>query len=231
MQPSERNRQLNKDGFESLSIPGYVMKKNQSRGPSHGQSMPQVMYHKARDMLRKAKTSKEWFVRDYSGKMGHRCSLAKVIVWWRLDRRENQTVRSTCLGRPFLWSYTCRKGTMAKKLENVLNKEGKEGKIRQRPDFREAKHTYRWLYKEHVESTGQGSKSIHPAQQRWQNFQQQFDEHEEYAYMVHPRTGWIYYSSTIFRLHLRSGSRTMNGSRNKVGIIGDLQRGLNSNNF
>ena len=56
-----------------------------------------------------------------------------------------------------------------------------EGKIRQRPDFREAKHTYRRLHKEHVESTGQGNKSIHPAQQRRENSQQQFDEHAAYA--------------------------------------------------
>ena len=30
MQPSERNQQLNKDRFVALSIPGYVIKKNQS---------------------------------------------------------------------------------------------------------------------------------------------------------------------------------------------------------
>ena len=46
-----------------------------------------------------------------------------------------------------------------------FNKEGKEGPMRQRPDFREAKHAYRQLYKEHAESTGGGNKSIHPAQQ------------------------------------------------------------------
>ena len=33
------------------------------------------------------------------------------------------------------------------------------------------------------------------------------------------------------RLHPRSGSRTINGSGIKIGIIGDLQPGLNSNNF
>ena len=55
MQPWERNRQLNRDRFDSLSIPGYVIKKNQSRGARHGQSMRQVMYHKAREKLRKAK--------------------------------------------------------------------------------------------------------------------------------------------------------------------------------
>ena len=78
----------------------------------------------------------------------------------------------------------------------VLGKEGVQGPIRQRPDLREAKHAYRRLSKEHVESTGQGNKSIHPAQQRRQNSQQQFDEHEECAFSVHPRIGWRYYLST-----------------------------------
>ena len=47
------NRQYNKDRFDILPTHGYVTKKNQSRGPRHGQSMRQIMYHKARDMLRK----------------------------------------------------------------------------------------------------------------------------------------------------------------------------------
>ena len=111
----------------------------------------------------------------------------------------------------------------------VSDQEGVQGPMRQRPDFREAKHAYRRLYKEHVESTGQGNKSIHPAQQRRQNSQQQFDEHEEYACTVHLELdGDIILQQ--FRLHPRSGSRTMNGSRNKIGIIGDLQPGLNSKN-
>ena len=73
MQPSER-KQLNKDRFDSLSIHEYVMKKNQSRGPRHGQSMRQILYHKARDMLRKAKFPKK------GEKMAHRCRRSEVIV-------------------------------------------------------------------------------------------------------------------------------------------------------
>ena len=79
---------------------------------------------------------------------------------------------------------------MAKELEIVFNKEGVEGKTRQRPDVREAEHAYCRLYKEHVESTRQGNKSIHPAQQRRQNSQQQFDEHEAYAFTVLP-SNWM----------------------------------------
>ena len=61
---------------------------------------------------------------------------------------------------------------MGEELEIVLNKEGVQGPIRQRPDFLEANHAYCRLFKEHV------------------------DEHEEYNYTVHPRTGWKNYPST-----------------------------------
>ena len=117
MQPSAMNRQYNKDRFDSLSIPGYVMEKNRSRGPRHGPSMRQIMYHQARDMLRKAKLPKNGSCETI---LEHRCRLSKVVVCWKLDRRENQTVRPTCLGRPFLWSYTCRKETMAKEVNNCF---------------------------------------------------------------------------------------------------------------
>ena len=50
--------------------------------------MRQVMYLKARDMLRRGQTTKEWFVRHCSGKMVHTDA----------DRRENQTIRRTCPG-------------------------------------------------------------------------------------------------------------------------------------
>ena len=46
MQLTDKNRQYNKDydkdGYDTLSIPGYVMKKNQSRCPGHGPSMRQT---------------------------------------------------------------------------------------------------------------------------------------------------------------------------------------------
>ena len=37
------------------SIPGYIIKKNSSRGPKHGRSERQIMFWKAKDMLRKGK--------------------------------------------------------------------------------------------------------------------------------------------------------------------------------
>ena len=62
--------------------------------------------------------------------------------------------------------------------------------MRQRPDFREAKHTNRQLYKDHVESTGEGKSSIHPADQLRQSHRQRFKGFEEYNYRVHP-SNWM----------------------------------------
>ena len=58
MQPTERNRQLNKARYDVLSIPGYVIKKSPTHGARHGPSVRQTMYHKAHDMLRKARKHK-----------------------------------------------------------------------------------------------------------------------------------------------------------------------------
>ena len=89
-----------------------------------------------------------------------------------------------------------RRGRRQRNWKIILNK-GVEGKMRQRSDFREVKHAYRQLYKEHAdEGTVEGAKSIHLAKQTRQNSQQQFDEHEVCVYTVHPRTGWKYYTST-----------------------------------
>ena len=186
MQPPAMNRQHNKDIYDSLSIPGYVMKKNQSRGPWHGQSMRQIMYHKARDMLRRAKLPK-------SG------SCETILERWYTQMQTEEQIRQYDALALEDHSYETapeERGRWQRNWFIVLNKEGVQGPMRQRPDFREAKHAYRLLYKEHVESTGQGNKSIHPAQQIRRSSQQQVDEHEEDAYTVHPRPGSRYILST-----------------------------------
>ena len=165
--------------------PGYVIKKNQFGGPWHGHSMRQIMYHKARDMLRKAKLAKngscETFLeRWYTDADNQKSSSDEGWTEEKIRQYDALTLENHSYeGTPE------ESGRWQRNWKIVLNK-GVKGPIRQRPDFREAKHAYRRINKEHVESTGQGNKSIHPAQQRRQNSQQQFDEHEEYDYTVHP---------------------------------------------
>ena len=107
----------------------------------------------------------------------------------------HQRTRRTCRGRHSYEATPEERGRWQRNWKIVLNT-GVQGPIRQRPEFREAKDAYRRLYKEHVESTGQRIKSIHPAQHRRQNSQQQQEGAEEYTYTVQPRTGWTYYPAT-----------------------------------
>ena len=47
-----------KDNYDVTSIPGFVIKKNSSRGVKHGPSERQKMYYQARQMLKKARQKK-----------------------------------------------------------------------------------------------------------------------------------------------------------------------------
>ena len=49
---------LQKTNCDFTSIPGFVIQKNSSRGPKHGASERQVMFLKAKQMLKKARQSK-----------------------------------------------------------------------------------------------------------------------------------------------------------------------------
>ena len=71
-----------------------------------------------------------------------------------------------------------------------LNREGLQGPMIQRSDFKEAMHKCKRLYDEYTERTGEGNKPIPPAQQMRQRREQQFEGLDEYNYTVDPRTGW-----------------------------------------
>ena len=58
LQPPERNRQLNNDRHDVLSIPNDVIEKNPSHGARHGLTERQRICYKAHNMLRKARQKK-----------------------------------------------------------------------------------------------------------------------------------------------------------------------------
>ena len=62
VQPTEENRQLNKERFDVLSIPDYFIDKNPSHGARHGPSVRQTMHFKAHDVLRNARSSKKMVI-------------------------------------------------------------------------------------------------------------------------------------------------------------------------
>ena len=55
---SRSSTTLQKTNCDFISIPGFVIKKNSSRGPTHGVSERQIMFSKAKEMLKKARQSK-----------------------------------------------------------------------------------------------------------------------------------------------------------------------------
>ena len=101
----------------------------------------------------------------------------------------------------------------------LFQTKGVQGPIRERPDFREAKHAYRRLYEEHVECTRQGNKSIHPAQQRRQTSQQQFDEHEEVRLYGSPSNWMEILSSNKFVFILAVAAEQWMDVESKLGLL------------
>ena len=189
MQPTEKNRQMNKD---RLSIPGDVVKKDQSRGARHGPTVRQTLQHCT---LSKAQNKKNGccntiLERWHKGER-YRKSLSEH-GWTEEQFRQYDAL---ALEDQSFVATPEERGRYKKSWKVSLNKEGTQGPLQQRPDFREAKHRYLQLYNEHVERTGEGNSPIHLAHQT-RHHSQQFEGLEEYNCTVDPRTGWRFYPAT-----------------------------------
>ena len=162
MQPAEQNRHMNKDRFDVLSILGYVTKKDQSRGVSSrainaSDHVLQSMRYGQESQNPKIMVSAKLFLKD-----GIRMNnIARICL--NMDGQEKKSNNMTHLHWKIILSslHLKNEARYAKSWHISLNKERNQGPIRQRPDFREAKHTYLQLYKEHVESTGERNSPIH----------------------------------------------------------------------
>ena len=55
MKSTRSPTEFDQDNRDVTSIPGYVIKKNRSRGAKHKTSERQKMYHQAKQMLKKAR--------------------------------------------------------------------------------------------------------------------------------------------------------------------------------
>ena len=75
-----------KTNYDFPSIPGFVVKKNSSRGPKHGASEKQIMLCKAKQMLQKAR----------QGKHG---KLPTILSRWYADTDYRSSFRSTTLAK------------------------------------------------------------------------------------------------------------------------------------
>ena len=153
MQPSERNRQLNKERYDVLSIPGYVIKKNPTHGARHGPSMRQYMYHKTHAMLKKASK--------------HKHGYKNILDRWNTADKYRKSVSDTGWTEEQIIRYDeialedhCYVATQQERSRNEkswklsLNAEGIQGPLNQRSGFKEAKKTCKRLYHEYTAITG-----------------------------------------------------------------------------
>ena len=122
-----------------ISIPGFVMKKNSSRGPKHGQFERQIVFFKAKEMLKKIIQSKHggnptilarWYAQE-----GYREVIGGAQYW----RKRNHALRSQPLLKDMILL-----ATRAERLQNAkhwvlrLNADGPQKRLRQRQGFADA---------------------------------------------------------------------------------------------
>ena len=127
---------LQKDNYDFNSIPGHIIKKNSSRGPKDGQSERQIMFFKAKDMLRKAK------------KKNHPTILSR----WKTDEEYRKSLGLIDIGKKESMLYDQialekhdSSATKAERIRNSkrwvlsINAEGPQLPRQQRPDYAAAK--------------------------------------------------------------------------------------------
>ena len=98
--------QFQKDNHDLNSIDGYVIKKNSSRGPKHGQSERQVRFG------RNAEKSKETWISNNSLTMGRRGNISVIIDDRKISRGRHLEFRPNCFRKKRLHSYEKRKTTI-----------------------------------------------------------------------------------------------------------------------
>ena len=81
-----------KDNCDFNSIPGYIIKKNSNRGPKHGQSGRQIMFFKAKDMLRKAQNKEN----------GHHPT---ILSRWKADEEHRKSSVFIGIGEKEIMHY------------------------------------------------------------------------------------------------------------------------------
>ena len=106
-----------KANSDYTSILGFVVKKNSSRGPKHGQSERQIMFFKAKEMLKKARQEKpgshptilsRWYAQEgYQESLAeHNVGEKEIMLYDRiaLERHDCTTTRAERLQNAKHWA-------------------------------------------------------------------------------------------------------------------------------
>ena len=187
-------KEVDKSNNDVVSIPGYVIKKNNKRGARHGPSERQRMYFKAQEMLYKAGQKKHG---------GH----SSIFARWHSGWTEQDIMQFDRLALDN-HSHVTTKAEMIRNSEHwilKLNQDGTQRPLNQRPDFAQTKRKCKRLHDEYMAGTQQEYRTILRSQQVRQR-KKQFEGIEEYDCVVDPRTGWRFYKAARRNLSLSSPS-------------------------
>ena len=158
--------------------------------------------------------------------MVQRWQVPQVVVWGRLDRRTNQTIRRTCLGRLLL-----EKGDDGKRTCTLFS-------IKQERRSDSATTWFSWskaressTCQRYAESTCEGKKSIHPAEQSKTKLSTTIVRFRGVRLTGSP-SNWteiLTFNKIVFILAM--AAEQWMEVEPKLGFVGDLQPGLNSKTF
>ena len=128
-----------KDNYDFNSIPGYIIKKNSSRGPKYGQSERQIMFFAAKDMPRKAKNKKNGIhptiLSRWKAQESYRTSFAKH----NNGEKEIMLYDQIALENHDYTTAKVERTQNSKHWVLSINAEGPQLPRQQRPDHAEAK--------------------------------------------------------------------------------------------
>ena len=161
MHPSDRNRQLNQERYDVLSIPGCV-----SNNESCPWSQTWTIYaavHVFQDTwnAEESPQAQTWWLQEHSGQMERRWQIPQVFVGYWMDwgTDHSTTMKSNCKTIPTLLHNKKEVGTRIHRNFD-WTAEGFQGPFHQRSDFKEAKQTCERLCHEYTAITGSGNKPV-----------------------------------------------------------------------
>ena len=147
-----------KTNCDFTSIPGFVIKKNSSRGPKHGVSEGHVMFYKTKQMLKK----------ERQGKHGnHQTILSR---WYEQEGYRKSLAEHNIGEKEVMLSIASLSTIQLRKLSScrTSNADGPQKPLRQRPEFAVALKQCLEMQDAHLAETRQSLRPIRPEHQQRQ---------------------------------------------------------------
>ena len=208
MKSTQSPTEFDQNNRDVTSIPGYVIKKNSSRGAKHGLCERQKIYYQAKQMLKKAR----------QGKHGWHPT---ILSRWYADEEYRQSMSAIGWKEHHIMLYDrivekhIYIATRAERIQNsrhwilTINAEGgpQQPSIND-PTLLKRKENANDCMTSTWQRTQEEYRTIPRSRQIRQRKEQQFADNEEYDYAVDPKTGWRFYKKSRGNLQTTSsGSR------------------------